>query len=625
MWNPSNWAYKRLFYAALAALLAFTTLAFIPGGISAADAATNHEFEYVIVFQNGQTRSGITSEGTGNTIQVPNTGGASVDTPDAFMLVHASCSDNFNLDKDPSDPSYGYSDAGSQPEQGVDTAWRIADYGFRRTGTNGGRCGNQDLFDANISIDKKTNDADHLGSVPTGTALTWTYEVTNTGNTALTNVTVTDNRLPDTDITCPQDTLAVGESMTCSATGTATAGSYTNIGTADSDETPPVTDNSSYFGETPGILLDKVGQWNDESGDGFAQPGETISYTFAVTNDGNVTLFDITLDDLVGGVTVSGGPISSLAPGESDLTTFTASYALTQDDIDAGTFYNQAQACGFGSDESKVCDEDDHEEPLPQSPSIGIVKDVDPTTIVGDQASEVTWTITVTNTGNVTLHDVAVTDALVAACDLTIGDLPIGGSSTHSCKSTHTPDVETWSFTNVAIADGFGPLGTAVTASDDATVLPVFVAASATIGDTVWSDENANGVQDNGEKGIAGARVKLTLPDGTTAEATTNANGLYLFSGLEAGQYTAELITNSIPAPADGENRLTTAGSFTIQLTDGQSYLDADFGIVATLPKTGIDSDQIAIVALAMLLVGGLALLATRDRKTGAEADGFAS
>jgi hypothetical protein len=46
-------------------------------------------------------------------------------------------------------------------------------------------------------------------------------------------------------------------------------------------------------------------------------------------------------------VTVSGGPIDSLAPGASDSTTFTATYTLTQDDIDAGKVDNTATITGY--------------------------------------------------------------------------------------------------------------------------------------------------------------------------------------------------------------------------------------------------------------------------------------
>ena len=145
------------------------------------------------------------------------------------------------------------------------------------------------------------------------------------------------------------------------------------------------------------------------------------------------------------------------------------------------------------------------------------------------------------------------------------------------------------------------------------------VAASGTIGDTVWHDANANGVQDNGEKGIAGAKVRLTFPDNTTAETTTNANGLYLFSALEPGTYKAEVILSSITAPSGGALKLTTPGSYTITLAENQSFLDADFGVVETLPVTGIPSKQIAIIGIGLLLAGMVGVLSThRDYGIGA-------
>ena len=53
-------------------------------------------------------------------------------------------------------------------------------------------------------------------------------------------------------------------------------------------------------------MLEKAGSFNDENGDGFAQTGETISYSFTVTNDGNVTVNNIIVTDSL--ITVSGGP-----------------------------------------------------------------------------------------------------------------------------------------------------------------------------------------------------------------------------------------------------------------------------------------------------------------------------
>src|SRR5690606_16188857 len=70
------------------------------------------------------------------------------------------------------------------------------------------------------------------------------------------------------------------------------------------------------------------------NGNGIADPGEVIEYTFTVDNTGNVTLTDITITDP--NLNVSGGPIASLAPGDTDSSTLTATYTLTQADIDSG-------------------------------------------------------------------------------------------------------------------------------------------------------------------------------------------------------------------------------------------------------------------------------------------------
>ena len=87
--------------------------------------------------------------------------------------------------------------------------------------------------------------------------------------------------------------------------------------------------------------MDKVGVFNDENGDGFADVGETITYTFTVTNTGNVTVSNITVADPLVAVP---GAILSLAPGAVDTTTFSAVYTLTQADLDAGSVENQATA-----------------------------------------------------------------------------------------------------------------------------------------------------------------------------------------------------------------------------------------------------------------------------------------
>ena len=68
-----------------------------------------------------------------------------------------------------------------------------------------------------------------------------------------------------------------------------------------------------------------------------------------------------------------------------------------------------------------------------------------------------------------------------------------------------------------------------------------------TIGDRIWEDQNRNGVQEAGDTGISGVTVRLYQPgpngsigggdDVLVGTTTTNASGLYQFTGLPNGEY----------------------------------------------------------------------------------------
>ncbi len=94
-----------------------------------------------------------------------------------------------------------------------------------------------------IDIEKATSghDADEAPgpSIVTGATVEWTYVVTNTGNVPLSNVAVTDDQ--GVVVSCAQDVLAPGESMTCVASGTAQSGQYANVGTAAGEDWPSRT------------------------------------------------------------------------------------------------------------------------------------------------------------------------------------------------------------------------------------------------------------------------------------------------------------------------------------------------------------------------------------------------
>jgi hypothetical protein len=66
-------------------------------------------------------------------------------------------------------------------------------------------------------------------TVDGGSEVTWTYEITNTGEVDLVDLTLVDDI--EGDVACPQNTLAVGETVTCTLKGVAIEGPYTNVGT----------------------------------------------------------------------------------------------------------------------------------------------------------------------------------------------------------------------------------------------------------------------------------------------------------------------------------------------------------------------------------------------------------
>ena len=275
--------------------------------------------------------------------------------------------------------------------------------------------------DPQIEIDKTTNGADGQ-TILVGQAITWTYTVTNDGNVGLSDVTVTDDQTGVTPAYVSGDAdsdgvLDLSETWIYTASGTATAGPYANTGEACGSYTADVggtredceTDSSSYFGADPQIEIDKTTNGADGQ---TILVGQAITWTYTVTNDGNVGLSDVTVTDDQTGVTpayVSGDADSDGVLDLSETWIYTASGTAT-----AGPYANTGEACGsFTADVGGTREdcEDDSSSYFGADPQIEIDKTTngaDGQTILVGQA--ITWTYTVTNDGNVGLSDVTVTD-----------------------------------------------------------------------------------------------------------------------------------------------------------------------------------------------------------------------
>ena len=172
---------------------------------------------------------------------------------------------------------------------------------------------------------------------------------------------------------------------------------------------------------------------------------------------------------------------------------------------------------------------------------------------------------------------------------------------------------------------GRGATQAAVTISDASVQGVDFgMVAPATIGDRVWDDKNANG-SDEGEPGIANVTVILTDANGAeVARTTTDANGIYRFTGLIPGTYT---VTIEVP---DGYTAATT--SATVTVGEGEENLDVDFPLTLipvptpsqahkvlvnrapALARTGTDATIIAGMATLAAAAGILALATKRRR-----------
>jgi photosystem II stability/assembly factor-like uncharacterized protein len=102
-----------------------------------------------------------------------------------------------------------------------------------------------------------------------------------------------------------------------------------------------------------------------------------------------------------------------------------------------------------------------------------------------------------------------------------------------------------------------------------------------TISGIAFHDADHDGVRDAGEPPLSGWAVLLSMPNGATLTATTDANGGYSFSALAAGRY--EVFETPVAGWAE---TLPSAGRYVVQLTAGAWAKDLDFGNDTTARTT---------------------------------------
>ncbi|MDX8535170.1 hypothetical protein RFM41_29675 [Mesorhizobium sp. VK25A] len=291
-----------------------------------------------------------------------------------------------------------------------------------------------------IAIDKVTVDGSASGdglTVLVNDAISWQYTVTNTGNVALSNVVVTDDKGVAVSAVLGVDAshnigdvnnnglLDVGEVWKFTGSGQAIKGDYSNIGSVSASAngtTVTDSDGSSYFGADPEIAINKVTVDDGIKGDGLnILSGEAISWEYTVTNAGNVALSGVTVTDSDSSVT----PVAvfgadnvhnigdtnndgQLDVGETWI--YTASGVAGKD-----SYSNIGSASGSFTDDAshtRTDTETDASSYFGADPHITLDKKTNGVDhgLNIFQGQAVTWTYDVTNDGNVALANVVVKD-----------------------------------------------------------------------------------------------------------------------------------------------------------------------------------------------------------------------
>ena len=497
-----------------------------------------------------------------------------------------------------------------------------------------------------------TKTGTRLGDGSIGTQIRYDFVVTNTGTLSLSSVALTDSLDGLSDIVygawpVAQGSLAPGESVTATATYTLQQtdideGEVRNIASA-SALTPggdPVTAESpesvvTTIAAAPAIDLEKS-QVLAQGATG--RPGDLVEFAYTFTNTGNTTLRGVTLADgqagLAGLDITWPGEVGVLAPGQS--ATATATYALTQMDVDAGRITSVAVASGDGGG-TIVRDESSGETVITSAPALTLVKTA-ALTGAAQQGGGIRYEVKVTNTGNVTMSDVAITDDLAGLGAPTVswpgtpGVLASGQSATMTADYVITAaDVVRQYVENTASVVGTAPDGSTAEATES-------VRVEVPDAPSIHLDMDIE-VKD-GRQGFAGDTLVFRYT--ATNTGTTALTGVRItdpYPGLSAityvwpgepgvlfpGQSVTATATVIITAATEGTVVTSRAVVVSIEVESGVQVIDVASDALklprpaptGLLPFTGGNDPLPLVGGSALLLLAGLVLmLAARRRRS---------
>jgi LPXTG-motif cell wall-anchored protein len=491
-----------------------------------------------------------------------------------------------------------------------------------------------------ITVDKTASDASVDES---GEMVTFAVAVTNDTSEWVTLVDLTDDVYGDlldsansavSSNTCPAQSKAIAAAGRLACTfdalvaGDASGPDHENTVTAtvvDDDGTGADDDDSAIvtFDDTPpSVVVDKTA-----TAGAVAEPGADVTFIVEILNDGDesVTITDLT-DDVYGDLfdPANAAASNNTCASEPRDVAVGGTFRCTFDGFVGGDAFgpdhvNTVTVRAIDNDGTPT--EDDDSVTIPIEPSLlpatvsGYVWfDLNPN--LEFDAPEPPYSgliVRILNAAGIEVDSAPVSsEGYYEFADLAPGNYTIIVDD-----STVDPG-----YVVVLDPDGINDLQTAVslTAGEHLVHRDFAYRGDAEIGDTVWRDDNRNGIQDAGEPGIAGVGVEIVWagPDGVFGtddeyrfpKTTTDGSGMYMFDDLPPGSYVIAVDTVSGLTP-------TTPTSYAVDVSPSQVYLDGDFGMAAPpasppstpLPKTGSDTDLLTLTGFIAIAVGALMLV----------------
>ncbi len=331
--------------------------------------------------------------------------------------------------------------------------------------------------------------------------------------------------------------------------------------------------------------------------------GDQIDYVYDLTNIG--------IGTLLGPITVSDDKVAVTCPPGDLLAgatlTCTATYVMTQADVDAGLVTNIATGTAANGGDP-VSSNPDTETVVLENPQADLSMQKDDGSAVYVPGGSLTYTITVSNFGPNAVTGATVSDAFPP--EINNATWTCSGSGGGSCTASGSGDISDTAvnlpvgasvtyLVNVDVIAGANvdPLVNTASVSPPPGVIDPLpgnntdddqdarAAAPSSIGDRLWLDEDGDGVQDAGEDGIAGVTVWLYASDGTTLlqTTTTDTDGRYIFTNVAAGTYVVRVDASTMDAglaanPTYDLDGTGSANQATITVAAGVFDDTADFG-----------------------------------------------